>query len=159
MPRPLEIRMSERPAAFDTTLFRVTVRRVLLVAASGALAAFGWLLLDERDPLNAQEKAGTVLDSAHDVVARVDGQAITRADLENAVRGELAALEKRQSELYHQALEKKIDELLLAAEAKKRGVAPENVAPAGERELLLAGLRREAEVRIVGDQPVLPALR
>lgn len=151
--------MSERPAAFDTTLFRVTLRRVLLVAASGALAAFGWLLLDERGPLNAQEKAGAVLSSARDVVAEVDGQAITRADLESVVRGELAELEKRQSELYHQALEKKIDELLLAAEARKRGVAPENVAPAGERELLLAGLRREADVRILGDQPALPQLR
>lgn len=149
--------MSERPAAFDTTLFRVTVRRVLLVAASVTLGALGWLLLDERDPLNAQEKTPSVA-PGREVVAEVDGQAITRAELESAVRSELAELEKRQSELFHQALEKKIDELLLAAEAKKRGVAPETLAK-NERELLLAGLRRGADVRIVGEAPAIARIR
>ena len=154
--------MPERPAAFDTTLFRVTVRRVLLVAASFTLALFGWFLLDERDALNAQEKSSVahrVLEPSTEVVAEVDGRPITRADLELAVGAELAELERRQNQLYHQALQQKIDDLLLEAEARKRGVAADRLVASSGRAELLAQLRQGAEVRILGEKLTPPAPR
>lgn len=53
--------MPERPAAFDNLaldqpLFPIAVRRILLVLTSILLACFCWLMLDEGDSLNAQEK-------------------------------------------------------------------------------------------------------
>lgn len=53
--------MPERPAAIDTLaldrpLLPIAVRRILLIAASFLLACCCWLMLDEGDSLNAQEK-------------------------------------------------------------------------------------------------------
>ena len=151
--------MPERPAAFDTTLVRITLRRVLLVATSLTLALFGWFLLDESDAVNAQEKVfptangaeslqlGSLLASDTEVVAEVDGRTITRADLDRQVEAELSAL-------YQVALRHAIDEHLLAAEARKRGVTPAELSGLSpvERENLLDGLRRSATVRIHGDK-------
>lgn len=68
--------MPERPAAFDTTLFPPTLRRLLLVAASVTLAYSCWYLLDEGDPLNAQDLG------AHGARGEsVPGPAMQRADL------------------------------------------------------------------------------
>jgi hypothetical protein len=54
--------MPERPAAYhslalDRPLLPIAVRRALLVFASLLLACFCWLMLDEGDSLNAQEKS------------------------------------------------------------------------------------------------------
>lgn len=150
--------MPERPVAFDTTLVRITLRRVLLVASSLTLALFGWFLLDESDAVNAQEKnsaaasretfepSTALLKSDADVVAEVDGRPITRADLDRQVAAELSAL-------YQVALRHAIDERLLANEARRRGIAPEtlNALSTVERESLLNDLRRAASVRIHGE--------
>jgi hypothetical protein len=61
--------MPERPAAFDSLasdqpLLPTAVRRILLVFASLLLACFCWLMLDEGDSLNAQEK-GAPAAAAH----------------------------------------------------------------------------------------------
>ncbi len=103
--------MSEKSANFDTTLFRITTRRILLVLASVALAFFGWLLLDEGDALSAQERSrvGTQspFESSAEVLAVVEGQAITRADLDPALADELADLKRREEDLYRRALRSK----------------------------------------------------
>lgn len=151
--------MPERPVAFDKTLVRITLRRVLLVTASLTLALFGWFLLDESDAVNAQEKnfaatgrdsfrpSAALLGSEAEIVAEVDGRPITRADLDRQVAAELSAL-------YQVALGHAIDERLLAAEARRRGVAPEelNALSTLEREKLLHDLRRGASVRIHGEK-------
>lgn len=95
---------------------RVTIRRFLLLAASSLLGVFGWFLLDDSAALNAEATPG--------VLAQVDGQAITRAEVERELLPELAALERRRAELWQEAIAERVDELLIEKAAKVAGLTP-----------------------------------
>src|SRR5262245_24055264 len=60
-------------------------------------------------------------------VAKVDDTVITQADLDARVESRLARLRQEEYEIRKQALDEIVDERLLEAEAKKRGISKEDL--------------------------------
>lgn len=76
-------------------------------------------------PLPSQAAAAATDGSA--VVARVDGEPLILQNLEERLAGELRRLENQRYQLLEQGLTRLIEERLLAAEAARRGVSPEEL--------------------------------
>lgn len=151
--------MTERPLAVDRR-----VRRTLLLVASCSLATIGWFLLDDSSDLNAQ--------SPTNLVAQVNGLAITHEEVRASVAGELAALDRQRQELLQRAVDQRIDDVLIATAASKAGLEPavwlarelgaaDDPAYAARRRALHETLRRDAQVHVfprlaeLGSQPKL----
>lgn len=124
---------------------RTLLRRLLLLSASLTIGTVIWFLLGDSDGLVAEEK---LLPAAHaaapapaTVIAHVDGVAITEEDVVVDVAGELAKLEERRRQLLHAALESRIVDQLITAEAENRGVGVE----------ALLALEVEAKLDLVED--------
>lgn len=121
-------------------------RRLVILGATAAMAAVGWFLLDEPDAVEATETAAVV--PTHEVLARVAGRELTRDGLRDAARDELEALERevreRRRQILERGLESSVAELLLDAEARRRGV--------GREALLEAEV--ESKLGLVADEAV-----
>lgn len=100
------------------------LRRLVIVAATAAMAAVGWFLLDEPDAVGAAETVPAA--SAHEVLARVAGHEITHDQIRDAARDELDSLDRQVRERRRQILERSLEagiaDLLLDAEAHRRGL-------------------------------------
>jgi len=106
---------------------RVAIRRLFLVSASLAIGTVIWFLLGDSDGLVAEEKlipaAHAAVPAPAVVIAHVDGVPISEEDVLIDVAGELAALEQQRRQLLQTALEGRIAEQLLAAEAETLGTS------------------------------------
>lgn len=87
----------------------------MLIATLG-LAAVGWVLLDEPDAVGAAESR------PQNAVAIVDGAVVTEEDVLDHARTELEELEVQRAAILERAVETKVSDLLIDAEARSRGV-------------------------------------
>lgn len=78
------------------------------------------------------------------VVARVEGEAVTRRELEERAKGRLSRLRQEEYEALRATLEEIVSERLLSREAKARGLTPEQLL-AQEREKAGAVTPEEVE--------------
>jgi protein-disulfide isomerase len=95
------------------------------------------------------------------VVARIDGEAVTAAELDQQVKGPLTRADieyrERVHELRSQGLEQLVDRRLLEREAKKEGMTPEALL---EREVAAQlGQPSDEDVRALYDQAVAAGQR
>ena len=102
-------------------------RRLLLLAAILAVGAYGWNLLAPR-AVDAAEKATTEKNS--DVLARVNGTDVTAADVAKTAGGKLVDLDRQRHELLSNATRGTVWEMLIAAEAEKRGISKDDLIAA-----------------------------
>jgi protein-disulfide isomerase len=79
--------------------------------------------------------------SAPDVVAEVNGAPITAGELNQKASSRLAQLRQQEYEIRRQALDELIADRLIAAEARKRGISPDEL------------LRREVDARVEPPPP------
>jgi protein-disulfide isomerase len=98
---------------------------VTTIPTSRILIAFGFLVLfaglySIRWPFQAYEQEPTT--SGNPVVATVGTASITLRDVEQTAALSLYQADQQRSQLLHQALQRKIEETLLAAEASRKGV-------------------------------------
>ncbi|MEM1204660.1 MAG: hypothetical protein AAGN66_15635 [Acidobacteriota bacterium] len=105
----------DQPSSEPTTW----ARRILMVTASLVIGAFGWFLLGEPETLGAKE---TTQPEQADLYARVEGIAVTRSDVRAELAEELDALELERRELIAKAVEARVEQILIDAEAARRGV-------------------------------------
>lgn len=112
------------------------LRRLLLLAASLGVGAVLWFVLGESEAVVAAESAG------HGVLARVNGVAITEAEVRAAAAAELRQLETRRQEVLDGYLDAKVRALLIETAARRRGVSPKQFI-AAEVEARLAGIPQE----------------
>jgi len=108
-----------------------TITRATGVAAAVAVLLSGWAVYAERsDPTSAEEPAAS--EKTSDVVARVNGEAVMRAEVDAAIDalfgGQLAGLPEKQREgMRAQVTERVVDEMivekLLAQAANEQAVA------------------------------------
>ncbi len=106
----------------------LTLRRLLLLAATLVVGAVGWFLLGEGEAVIAEERVDPKGDQK--VVARVNGMSITEDELLKAAAAELLKLERQKHETLQQFLENQVRENLLEMAAEKRGVSSEEYAKA-----------------------------
>ena len=110
---------------------RTLLRRFLLLSASLTIGTVIWFLLGDSDGLVAEEKllpaAHAASPPASTVIAHVDGVAITEEDVVIDVASELAKLEDQRRQLLQAALESRIVDQLIQAEAQNRGLAVEHM--------------------------------
>ncbi|MDA8019582.1 MAG: SurA N-terminal domain-containing protein [Thermoanaerobaculia bacterium] len=97
------------------------LRRSLMLVATLGLAAVGWVLLDEPDAVGAAESRPL------NAVAIVDGAVVTEDEVLDHARRELDELEDRRAEILERAVETKVCDLLIDAEAKRRGIERETL--------------------------------
>jgi len=101
-----------------------TVWRVFLLTAAFALCGVGWILLGESETVNAAES------QTEGVLARVGGEAITEDEVAKAAASQLLKVERERHEILFETLQVQIEERLLAAEAKKRGLSTDELIAA-----------------------------
>lgn len=111
-------------------------RRMLILATAVALAIAGWFVLGESESVNAAEgqplPANPTPDQTQEpsvdrVLATVDGEPIPESRTHRAIQGQLLALERQRHELIADALEAEIRGALIASEADKRGITPDEL--------------------------------
>lgn len=93
------------------------LRRLSLVAASFVLGSAGWFLLGESESLTASEVPD------QQVLARVDGIAITEDEVLSLAADDLRALERQRLELISKATREAVHRRLLVDEAARRGLS------------------------------------
>ena len=108
----------------------------------------GWWLLGVAESATASQTpeaggAPAVTVASVDVVANVDGRAITRAEVEDVAADELVRRDDARRRALTAALDQRIDAVLLEAEAARRGVSVASLA--GDR-ALLERLRSAAQI-------------
>lgn len=87
-----------------------------MLAATLALASVGWILLDEPDAVGAAESRPA------NAVAIVDGAVVTEDEILEHARQELAELEAQRAAILERAVETRVSDLLIEAEATRRGM-------------------------------------
>ena len=87
----------------------------MLVATLG-LGAVGWILLDEPDAVGAAESRPL------GAVAIVDGAIVTEDEILDDARTELENLEVQRAAILERAVEVRVADLLIDAEARHRGI-------------------------------------
>ena len=92
------------------------LRRTLMLVATLGLGAVGWILLDEPDAVGAAESRPL------GAVAIVDGAIVTEEEIFDDTRHELAELEARRIAILERAVETRVGNLLIDAEARRRGI-------------------------------------
>ncbi|RMH21562.1 MAG: DsbA family protein [Acidobacteria bacterium] len=102
------------------------LRRLLLLTAALTIAAAGWYLLGDSDAVSAAEASA----STEKVLATVNGQPITEAQVLASVAGRLLSLERQRHDLIASAVETEILNRLIELEAKKRGISQEELIKA-----------------------------
>ncbi|MEM1178700.1 MAG: hypothetical protein AAGM22_10175 [Acidobacteriota bacterium] len=108
---------------------RTILHRLFLLGASLTIGTVIWFLLGDSEGLVAEEK---LLPAAHastpsvppsEVIAHVDGVAITGDDIRYDIAEQLDQLEEQRRLLLRQALESRIARQLLQTEASVRGLS------------------------------------
>jgi len=94
------------------------LRRLLLLTASLGVGVVLWFVLGESEAVVADVSGG------HGVLARVNGVAITEAEVLAATAAELRQLETRRQEILDGYLDAKVRALLIETAARQRGVSP-----------------------------------
>jgi len=112
------------------------LRRLLLLTASLGVGVVLWFVLGESEAVVADVSGG------HGVLARVNGVAITEAEVLAATAAELRQLETRRQEILDGYLDAKVRALLIETAARQRGVSPKQFLDA-EIEARLKQLREE----------------
>ncbi len=111
-------------------------RRMLILTTAVVLAIAGWFVLGESESVVAAESqqepaSSTAADidryGSDSVLATVDGEPISEARTLNTIRGQLLALERQRHELISGALDAEIRGALIASEAEKRGLSPDEL--------------------------------
>ena len=129
----------------------VTLRRLLLLAASFSLAATGWFLLGESEPQTVAETP------PRPVLARVAGVDITESEVAGLAAAGLAELDRQRRELILETTRSEVHRRLLETEAARRGITPEELlaveaASEGERyDALIARLEKSHGVEYLLD--------
>ena len=93
-----------------------SLRRSLMLLATLGLAAVGWVLLDEPDAVGAAESR------PQNAVAIVDGSVVTEDEILDDARVELEELEAQRAAILERAVETRVCDLMIDAEARRRGV-------------------------------------
>lgn len=93
------------------------------LCALAALTLTGWLLAGVPAALAADEK----VPEGEKVLARVDGQAITEAEILKLAAGELMKLEQQRHQLINNAVNARVQELLAEREAERRGMTKDEL--------------------------------
>lgn len=93
-----------------------SLKRTLMLAATLSLAAVGWVLLDEPDAVGAAESR------TQNTVAVVDGMVLTEDEVLHQARHELDELDAQRAEILERAVETKVCDLMIEAEARSRGI-------------------------------------
>ncbi len=91
-----------------------------------SLAALVLALASLTAPACAADSKPQPAAAAPEILAEVAGQPVTLADVEELIRPQLAELDKQRNALIEQALERVVEDRILAAEAKARGVSVED---------------------------------
>jgi len=99
---------------------RSTVQRLCLLGASLALGSIGWILMGESESLTALEPP-----EDGKVMARVDGVAITEAEVQRTAAQALHRLDAQRKEILADALRQEVENQLLEAEATRRSMTLE----------------------------------
>lgn len=105
-------------------------RSLALVLGIAALGATAYFTLGQDNGVSATSQASPAADpatSATAVVATIDGQPITQAELEAALGAELGRLEQQVYEMKRQRLDQLIGDKLLEREAARRNVSVESL--------------------------------
>jgi protein-disulfide isomerase len=110
------------PSAHDTTALyhMTTIPTFRILIALGFLVLFAGLY-SIRWPLQAYEQKPTA--SGNPVVATVGTNSITLREVEQAAALSLYHADQQRSQLLQQALQRKVEETLLAAEASRKGMS------------------------------------
>jgi protein-disulfide isomerase len=90
---------------------------VVVTALAGVTACGG------RPPVEGAGAPGGNLAIVPEVLAEIDGQPITREEVDARIRGRLVALRQQEYELRRQAIEQIVDERIFAREAARRGLS------------------------------------
>ncbi len=112
-----------------------TTKRLILLAAILAVGAVVWFMLGESENVTASEskKPETVAAASgevQEVLARVNGVEITRQAVEDSIAGQLLKMERDRHDLIGKAVESRVRDALLAAEAEKRGISKDELIEA-----------------------------
>lgn len=136
---------------------RSTAQRLCLLGASLALGSLGWILMGESESLTAAESP-----EAAKIMARVDGVAITEAEVQRTAAQALHRLEVQRKEILADALRQEVESQLLEAEATRRGITLEalleaevesRLATITEQDVLDFAAQQGAAQQAPGDQP------
>ncbi len=110
---------------------RTLTKRLTLLAAILAVGAVVWFMLGESENVTAGEPGNQQADSdGQQVLARVNGVEITTAAVEESIAGQLLKMERDRHDMIAKAVEGQVRDLLLAAEAEKRGLSKEELIEA-----------------------------
>ena len=138
-----------------------TARRVFLLAAALCVGAIGWFLLGESETVTAEETPKS------NVLATVNGKAITEAELREELAGEFLKLDRQRHDLLADSARNEVRNRLVDAEAEKRGVTKEElldtevtakVTEVSDDEINAFYEERKAQIRAPMDQ-VRPQIR
>ncbi len=107
-------------------------KRLILLAAILAIGAVVWFMLGESEKVTAGESSQQKAAGAggSEVLARVNGVEITAAAVEESIAGQLLKLERDRHGMIAQAVEGRVRDALLGAEAEKRGMSQEELIEA-----------------------------
>ena len=100
-------------------------KRLFLLAAILTVSAVVWFMLGESETVTAAEAP-----DGQKVLARVNGVAITEAEIEESVAGQLLKLQRDRHELISKAIDTRVRNSLLSAEAEKQGISQEELVEA-----------------------------
>ncbi len=107
----------------------ITLQRLLLLTAAVGIATFGWFLLGDSEPVIAEEAAMAKKGSSK-VLARINGQELTEAEVVKEAKGQLLKIERDRHELISGMVKQRVLDMLMEQEAKKRGITKEELLQA-----------------------------
>ncbi len=116
-------------------------KRLILLVTILVIGAVVWFMLGESEDVTAGEESsepraaevrseGDEAGGDSRVLARVNGVDITARKVEDSIAGQLLKMERDRHDLINQAVESQVREMLVAAEAEKRGLTPEGLIAA-----------------------------
>ncbi|MEM7583792.1 MAG: DsbA family protein [Acidobacteriota bacterium] len=111
--------MQDRPTEGSST-----AKRFFLFATSLVVGTVVWVMLGESESVTAAEPPAS---GEQKVLARVDGVAITEAEVYESIAGQLLKLERDRHELIIKAVDTQVRNALLDAAAAKAGVTKEEL--------------------------------
>lgn len=113
---------------------QITLQRLVLLAAALGIAALGWYMLGDSESVSAEETtsatSGSKASMGNETLATVGGVAITAAEVEEAAAAQLMKVNRDRHQILSDTVKGKVQEKLLEAEAKKRGISRDELLEA-----------------------------
>ncbi len=108
------------------------IKRLVLLAAIVAVGAVVWFMLPGSENTTAAETSSpqAAAGDGQEVLARINGVAITREAVEDSIAGQLLKMRRDRHDMIGQAVESRVRDTLLGAEAEKRGLSKEELIEA-----------------------------